>query len=183
MIALDDEEAYRLFFQRHFDRLFGVMLRYIGRRPDAEDIVQSVFLKVWEKRKQLPQIAQPESWLFITARNEFVNRFRKLRTEQQYRDYLSDMFAEELDAPDHLLIIRQRDSLIRKALHGLPEKQQQAFLLSREEGLTYEKIAERMGVARTTVKEHISRAMKTLRDFMLSNEGEMLVFFCFSIFS
>ena len=159
------------------------MLRYIGRRPDTEDIVQAVFLKVWEKRKQLPQVSQPENWLFITARNEFVNRFRKLRTEQQYRDYLSEMFAEELDAPDQLLIIRQRDLLIRKALHGLPEKQQQAFLLSREEGLTYEKIAERMGVARTTVKEHISRAMKTLRDFMLSNEEELLIFFCFSIFS
>lgn len=163
LIAEEDEAAYRELFQRYFYRLYSVMLQFTKKAADAEDIVQSLFMKIWEKRGSLAEVEDPENWLFITARNEFLNRFRKLRLEERYRHYLTQVFAEEAGTPEQLVITKQKEEAIRNAIRALPEKQQQAFLLSREEGLTYEEIAVRLGVAKSTIKEHISRALRTIR--------------------
>lgn len=168
-IAEGDEHAFAIIFDHYFQHLYLLMLKYTRRHADAEDIVQHIFVKLWENRDMLANIDHPAGWLFATARNEFRDRFRKLRISAQYRQYLLEIFEEEYGSPEETLIIRQQQILLKKALASLPPRQQQAYLLSREQGLTYEEIAQEMGLERTTVKEHIARAVKAIRAFIMSH--------------
>jgi RNA polymerase sigma-70 factor (family 1) len=172
-IAADDEQAYRELFDGYFQQLYAAILVYTKSVTDAEDIVQSIFLKVWERRNTLTSIDHPENWLFITARNEFLDHFRKLQSQEKYRRSLVDLFHDEGISAEMLIIAAEREAFVRKAIAALPEKQQQAILLSRHDGLTYDEIAVVMGIAKTTVKEHISRALKSIRDFLLSHKDEL----------
>lgn len=174
-VAEGDESAFATIFDHYFRHLYSLMLKYTNRQADAEDIVQQVFVTVWEKRHRLSEIENPTGWLFTLVRNEFLTRFRKLRKSHQYRQYLSEVFAEEPFSPEDIMIDKQRIGLLHQAIAHLSPQQKRAYLLSREGGLTYDEIAHEMGLGRTTVKEHISRALKTIKTVVTSQYNLLMI--------
>jgi RNA polymerase sigma-70 factor (ECF subfamily) len=182
-IADGDQAAFSEFFRLYFDQLYMIMLKYTNRHIDAEDIVQSVFIKAWEKRQVFRDMENPLNWFFIAARNEFLDRFRKNRQSKQYQQYLTEVFSEsDSSSPESIVTNKEYVQLYHQAIKNLPEKQQQAYLLSREKGLTYDEIAQIMQVEKSTVKEHIARALKSIRTFFLSqtsHPGEFIIFLFF----
>jgi RNA polymerase sigma factor (sigma-70 family) len=130
----------------------------------------------------------PMNWFFIAARNEYLDRFRKARRTRQYQQYLEEVFTDSLASPaayvspETILSNKLYTELYYEAIRNLPEKQQLAYSLSRENGLTYEQIAEEMKIEKSTVKEHIARAMRSIRNFLTSKAGpggELLFFLIF----
>lgn len=182
-IADGDQDAFSAFFRLYFDQLYLIMFRYTKRHTDAEDIVQAVFVKAWEKRQVFREMDNPMNWFFITARNEYFDRFRKNRQSQQYQQYLIEVFSEaDIDSPESIVTNKEYTRLYQQAVKNLPEKQQQAYLLSREKGLTYDEIAREMKVEKSTVKEHIARAIKSIRAFFLAqtnSPGEFIFLLLF----
>lgn len=178
-IADGDGQAFATVFKRYFHHIYLTILRYTKRHSDAEDIVQQVFVSLWEKRESVAAIEQLDKWLFTVALNEFRMRFRRSVLSDQYRQHLAEIFEEEYGSPEEMLITRQRTAIVSKAIRNLSPKQQEAYLLSREEGLTYAQIATKMGLEPTTVKEHISRAVKAIKAFILEHRQEFLLFILF----
>ncbi|MEC5145684.1 RNA polymerase sigma-70 factor [Chitinophaga sp. 212800010-3] len=176
LVAQDDRQAYNQLYSNFYKPVYAVMLQYTKNAEDAEDILQLTFLRLWEKRQELPAVKSLEDWIFIIARNEFLNKFRKRRSESTYRQYLLQVFSEEYQSPEELLITRQREELLEKAIASLPERQREAFLLCRQKGFTYEKAAVVMNVSRETVKEHMSRGLKSLKSFLLANLESIRMF-------
>lgn len=174
-IADGDEQAFAAVFKRYFHHMYLTILRYTKRHSDAEDIVQQVFVKLWEKRESVAAIEELDKWLFTVALNEFRMRFRRNVLSDQYRQHLAEIFDEEYASPEEMLISRQKAAIVSKAIGNLSPKQQEAYLLSREEGLTYAQIATKMGLEPTTVKEHISRAVKAIKAFILEHRQEFLL--------
>ncbi len=158
------------------------MFKYTNRSTDAEDIIQSVFVKAWEKRHVFKEMENPMNWFFITARNEYQDRFRKTRQSRRYQQYLQEVFNESDISPESILANKEYANIYHQAIKNLPEKQQMAYQLSREKGLTYDEIATEMKVEKSTVKEHIGRAIRSIRAFFLyqtSQTGEFILFLLF----
>lgn len=168
-LVAGDKAAFETLFRRYFQPIYNSLLQYIHRHADAEDITQQVFVTLWEKRHLLAGVERLDKWLFTAALNEFRMRFRKLRSAEQYQQFLTETFTEEYGSPEDTLILKQRDHLVRKALDTLSDRQRQAYQLSREAGLTYAAIAKEMGLEPATVKEHISRALRSIKHFILEN--------------
>ena len=84
-IAEGNEEAFSVFFRRYFQELYDLIFRYTKRHIDAEDIVQTVFIRAWEKRQVFREMDKPLNWFFIAARNEYLDRFRKEKRSKQYQ--------------------------------------------------------------------------------------------------
>jgi len=181
-IADGDQDAFSEFFRRYFDQLYLIMFKYTNRHIDAEDIVQAVFVRAWEKRHVFKEMDNPMNWFFITARNEYHDRFRKSRQSRRYQQYLLEVFNESDISPESILANKEYTKLYRQAISNLPEKQQMAYLLSREKGLTYEEIATEMNVEKSTVKEHIGRATRSIRAFFLSQTSQTGEFILFLLF-
>lgn len=181
-VADGDEAAFSEFFRRYFEPLYQIIFRYTNKHIDTEDIVQAVFVKAWEKRQVFREMENPMNWFFISSRNEYLDRFRKNRLSKQYQQYLLEAFNEPDISPETILASKEYTNIYHQAIKNLPEKQQQAYLLSREKGLTYEEIAAAMNIGRSTVKEHIARALQSIRTFFLSQTrqtGEFIFFLFF----
>jgi RNA polymerase sigma-70 factor (ECF subfamily) len=169
-IATGDEAAYRFLFDQYFSLVYGLALQQTKVPELAKDIAQNVFLKVWEKRQTLEKIKAPKAWLLVTSRNEIVDSFRKISTQRSHIQYIKELFQEE-DKDTKLLL--QQEALLREAIDNLPPKRKQVYLLSREEGKSYEEIGSILNISKNTVKEHIVAALKELRAFLEKRKGEL----------
>jgi RNA polymerase sigma-70 factor (ECF subfamily) len=175
LVAQDDAKAFRHLFLAHYDLIYSTSLLYIKVHELAEDVVQQVFLKVWEKREMLPAIEKFDDWLFIITRNEVINVLRKQSSLRHYLRHMQDLFEAEAggEGPEEQLIVKQQRAIIQLAVKKLPPQQQQAYRLSRDRGMSYEEIATDMGLSINTVKGHISTALRSIREFLRHYRDEL----------
>lgn len=144
-------------------QLYGAALVIAKSPVIAEDISQEVFTRFWENREKAPGIRNLRAFLFIAARNMLLNRLAHIEVEAAYHNYLRNKDAASSLMPDEQLAYHELEKKLHKAIVGLPARQQEVFRLSREQGMTYEEIAEQLNISRETVKEHIIKALATLR--------------------
>jgi RNA polymerase sigma-70 factor (family 1) len=175
-IAEGDEKAFAILVSHYWNNIYGQALTYLKSTHQAQDIVQEVFIKVWEKREMLLQIERFDSFLFIMARNHIISELRKKLASPLDPDVV-DSYKEERVLPDQQLSFKQLQQHLKRAIELLPTQQRTAFLLSRDEGLSYEEIATQMDLSRETVKKHICRALNFLRTYMRTHADVNLSIF------
>jgi RNA polymerase sigma-70 factor (ECF subfamily) len=129
----------------------------------AEDIVQNVFIRIWKKREQLKTDFSIQSFLYKSVYNEFIDQYRKkkllLPLEKKYIDALASIVEEEDQNSLEPLL-----NLVKLEIQNLPPKCKEAFLLSKQEGLTNIEIAEYLNVSIKSVEAHITKAFLILRN-------------------
>ncbi len=176
-IAEGDEKAFASLYAGFYDKIYSVALMYLKAHQMAEDVTQQVFLKLWERRTSLESIQKVDAFLFITARNEIMNIFRRQSVQASYQAFIRELFSQEAATPEDLLIIKQKGRLMESIISKLPVRQQEAFRLSRFRGLSYEQIATEMNISLPTVKEHMSKALQHIRELLLTHKDELLLLF------
>jgi RNA polymerase sigma-70 factor (ECF subfamily) len=163
-IKKGDRVAFYNIYERYCNRLYGFVLRYIKVEADAEEIVQDVFVKIWESRDKLNAYASFESFLFTITYNATISLLRKKASEQKYLLHLKSIQQiEETPASiDHLYYTDLNDK-VKQLLNELTPRQKEIFLLSREEGLSHEEIAGKLNISLNTVKKHMVNALSYLK--------------------
>lgn len=128
----------------------------------AEDIVQNVFLKLWEKRDKLNTKFSIKGFLYRSVYNEFIDQYRKKSNlaivEEHYNNKLKAIASEETSNETANLI-----ALVKKEIQNLPTKCKQMFLLSKQQGLTNVEIAQYLNITTKAVERQMSRAFSTIR--------------------
>ncbi len=154
------EEIFSQIYRSYHGRVFLFALKRTGDERYAEDLVQTVFLKIWERQETLRSGRVTEALIFTIARNLIIDRYRK---GVLHSTHLADLQipvesdARPVDTSD------ERMAVLNKAINALPTRRREAFLLSRYHGLTYREIADEMSISPKTVESQISMALKTLR--------------------
>lgn len=164
-IAEGNEQAFSRIVEHYWNNIYSQALAYLKSSSAAQDVVQEVFIKVWEKRKGFTDIDHFDSFLFIIARNHIISELRK-RIMLPVNDDLEKTLREENNTPDKKLSLKQSHEMVANAIYLLPQQQKTAFLLSRDEDLSYEEIAIRMQLSKETIKKHIGRALNFLRTYI-----------------
>jgi RNA polymerase sigma-70 factor (ECF subfamily) len=173
-----DVEAFDLIYEKYAGKLYLFGLKYLRTSADAEELVQSVFLKIWENHKQLNKELSFKSYLFTIAYNDICKLFRKRKymqkfiTESVYENRGAS--SETQEGIDYQSVLDRVQLIIDK----LPEKQKAIFRKSRLEGKPSKEIAEEMKLSPGTVDNYISEALKFIRG-RLQNEDLALLLFLF----
>lgn len=175
-IAAGDEKAFRCLFDAYWDKIYKVAITLTKSATTAEEIVQDVFLKIWLKKDQLPAVEKIDGYLFMVARNHIYNVLRSKVNEQEFVEHLEQHFLEQSSLPEQLLLVKETAELVAKAVEQLPEQQRAVYIMSRDEGLDYNAIAAKLGITRSTVKNHMTKALHFLRDYLNANRGELVLF-------
>lgn len=159
-----DNVAFYNIYERYCKRLYGFVLRYIKTEVDADEIVQIVFVKIWENRKKLNTYSSFESFLFTIAYNETISLLRKKFVERKYLEHLK-FLQNKQKAPDFVEEIHFKflNNKIKELVKELTPRQQEIFRLSREEGLNYADIAEKLNISKNTVKKHMANILSYLK--------------------
>lgn len=180
LLADDSEYAFQLLFDRYRNRIYQTAIRYLKSPVLAQEVVQDVFLKLWFERKNIRKDMPVEAWLYTIARNNLLNRLKKLASEWKALKNFRHNTNTSSGNPEDKMQESQYDQLLREALNELPDQQRKVFLLSRNEQLTYAQIGEKLDISPLTVKTHMSRALDSIRAFFMSR-GEL--FFLVLLFS
>lgn len=162
LIEDNDKDAFTDFYSHNFRKLILVADKYVQSIPAAEEIVQDVFLKIWEEKELLSEIKSIKAYLYrsvVNASINFINRQKNIEKHHlKIADHIVPDEVERHDEENELIV------LLYNEIEMLPEKCQQVFKLSRIEGLKYRDIASQLNISEKTVENHMGNALKILRN-------------------
>ncbi|WP_372948948.1 RNA polymerase sigma factor [Mariniphaga sp.] len=175
-----DHESFRKLFEQYSKPLYRFSLSYLKSNEGAEDVVQEVFIKIWDKRKDIDTGKSFQSYVFTIALNSVRKYFNKLAAANQLKHDIIASFSEnsaKLDEQDDFEdYLRHLDTLINR----MPEKRKEIFIGKKLDGKSQKELAEEFGITTKTVEYHITEAMKFLKEeFEKLRLGGMVFFYLF----
>ena len=173
----NDLSAFDALYQNYHLAVYRNILKLTKDPTAAEDILQEVFIRLWEKRKQLDPGQSVAGWLFVISFNLSVDYSRlKLREQVLHRKLFSE--TQELSADNYWKISEKQYHLLEKAIAQLTPQRRKVVKLCKLQGKTYEEAAVELNISRHTVKEHLSAAMISINEYVRknSNQGYIAVF-------
>ena len=176
-IAEGDEKAFSSLYYKYHHRLGIYLYQLTSSRDFAEEILQDVFCKVWDKRSQLSEIENFQLWLFTVSKNHALNCLRKMVRECLDR---KEWEKDQLDLPSlEQVTSEDRLQLIDKAISQLPPQQKKVFILSRYKRLKYAEIAQELDLSKETIKSYLQIATSSIRKYVVNHLPLLLWwFFC-----
>lgn len=158
LIFRGDELVFEQLFRAWYARLVLFAFKFLSDRQEAENIVQMVFIKYWEKRKEL-KIESLNSYLMTAVRNSCLNELKRRPHFYSVEEQFNLAEEKDEDGYDEELIKKVQD-----AIDEMPPQRQKIFKMSRFEGVKYKEIASRLGISPKTVEAQMGKALKTLRE-------------------
>lgn len=169
MLDKGNKKAFTDFYIQYFKRLLIESDKYVKDIYVAEEVVQDVFLKIWERSDDLTQIQSIKSYLYRSVINASINYVNRQRNLEQHHQKIVDEFtedqADQLDEENELIV------LLFDEIEKLPPKCKEIFKMNRFERLKYREIALKLDVSERTVENHIANALKLLREAMLKKRN------------
>lgn len=161
-----NEGAFTTLYKRYWPKVYNFSRLYLSSVTEAEEVVQEVFVKLWEAREFLHEDGNLKGFLFIITRNLIFNQFRKSFNEDAYRLTVLNAAIPYYNMEDELSA-SDLQAFIQKMVLELPPRQQKVFNLSRNEHLSYKEIAEKLNISEKTVERHINEVLKVLRKHII----------------
>ena len=164
-IAAKDEAALGRLYDGYRLILFGVLMRILNNREEAEDVLQEVFLQVWRRAADFDENrGRPFTWLVTLARSRGIDRLRSLASRERVAVASAAESAEEVSDAASDAIRSERVGALNSALADLPDEQRRPLVLAYFDGLTQSEIAAKLGVPLGTVKTRMRTGMIRLRE-------------------
>lgn len=164
-VAEGSESAFRKLFYQYRPRLIAFVLGLSRKEQSAEDIVHDIFLDLWKNRERLPEIEHFSTYLFKAVQ---YKAHRQLQRRAKEVLILAELRREEYGEIEteqqETLSLKAVQDFLRQSLAKLTPQQRKIFVLSREKGLTHTQIAEKLGIQTQTVSNHLTDALRILRE-------------------
>lgn len=156
-----DENAYVYLVDTFYDQLCAYAHSLVRDQDQAEDIVQNVLIRTWERRDTLKTHFKIKSFLFRSVHNEFIDHYRK----QKSVSVLEKNYAEQLQHSEPLddAILERLLAFMHREIQNLPPKCRRIFLMSKREGCSNKEIADHLKVSKKTIEYHMTKAFAILR--------------------
>lgn len=169
IIAEGQVKAFTNFYTLFFQKLLLESDKYVKDISVAEELVQDVFMKVWENPGNLEDVRSVKSYLYKSVINSSINHLNRQKNIEQHHQKIAADFSEEylmeLDEENELVV------LLRIEIEKLPPQCKKVFKLNRFEKLKYKEIADLLDISERTVENHIANALKVLREALLNKKG------------
>lgn len=158
-----DEQTFGDLFKTHFKPLRNYAFSFVQEQTLAEDIVQTVFLRLWDKIAALNIADSIAAYLYRAVYNESLNALKHNKVRRTYHSWLNRSTKDHTDAAHRNLQLQELERQLRAAINALPEQCRTIFQLSRYEELRYRDISLRLGISVKTVENQMGKALKLLR--------------------
>ncbi len=163
-IKKGDEQAFDLLFRRYYASLARFAIMFTKNEENADEVVQAFFVKLWQQRNKLKINSSVKSYLYTSVRNTALNFIKKEQTRTIYEENY------EVDKTENKINIKENkgfNKIYNEAVEQLPDRTKQVFILSKNEGLTYNEIADYLQITAKTVENNMGIAFKKLREFLM----------------
>ena len=171
------EVMFNNFFRENEYKLYTLAFRLTKSDQYSKDIIQDVFLKLWEHRDRMHEIDNVEAWLYRATENKVIDFLRKVSADQRLKKAIWHNLQQILNDTGEKVEAREFNNLIQKAIDRLPPQRKIIYRLNREKGLNYQEIADELHISRHTVKNQLHESLKFIRGFLRGLISISLLFF------
>lgn len=161
-LKMGDKIAFAEIYNRYWDKLFSIAGHKLDQLEDAEEVVQNIFISLWNRRLTLNITSSLNSYLAVSIKYRVIKVLEKQYHQRKYADTLQKQGLLDDSTQEWLEFIGLKDQLEQLVLE-LPEKCQLVYRMSREEGFSQKKIAEKLDISEKTVEAHLGKAIKKIR--------------------
>ncbi len=170
-----DHAAFRQLYGHYAPSVFARIKRLVHRAEWTEELHQDVFMRIWEQRHRLAADTPFQAIVMRTAKSVAVDFYRKAIRDRQLQEQLLAVATEDYDPLDTDAFDEGTHEALRAAIAKLPEQRQQVFTLVKLEGKSYQEAADELGIALSTVKDHMAKAMAFLRAELTQRQRTLLL--------
>jgi RNA polymerase sigma-70 factor (ECF subfamily) len=156
--------AFEMLFRTYYQSLCNYAYSFLRDKEEAEEVVQSTFLLVWEKRGSLAIHTSVRPYLYAMVRNACLNVIKHDKIKQRHAGEELALAERSHDSVAHAVASNELENRIRLAIEDLPEQCRMVFKLSRFEELKYAEIANQLNISVKTVENHMGKALKIMRE-------------------
>jgi RNA polymerase sigma-70 factor, ECF subfamily len=181
LLGKQDEKAFEDVFRTHYKSLYAYAFTLLKDNMAAEEMVQNVFLKLWERSEGLTISGSIAAYLYRAVHNESLNHLKHLKVRSGHQLHVSHLAGHDNDSAAKRLHLKELNEHLRQALNNLPEQCRTIFQMSRFEELRYREIADRLGISVKTVENQMGKALKILRSKLV--DFLILVLLCLRLIS
>jgi len=165
-LADGDEPAFRELFDALRNPFHAAAYKVTRSADLAEEIVQEVFVALWEKRKQIAVANNPKGYFVAILHNHIYYHFRRIILERQARQKAADQTGDTDDNPvEELLLAKENRNALQAVISKLPAQQQLVYRLAKQEGLSRDEIAQKLNISPNTVRNHLTAAVDFIREY------------------
>ena len=163
LLVKRDEAAFEQVFKTHYKNLYAYAFTIVKNEDEAEETVQQVFFKLWDRSDQLSISGPIAAYLYRAVHNESLNFLKHQKVKEGHRLHVAYTMKNNSEQPQGRMISKELESKFRDALNELPEQCRTVFQLSRFEDMKYKEIADKLDISVKTVENHMGKALKLLR--------------------
>ena len=178
---MDDLEAFDALYHKYHQALYANILKITRNLYATQDILQEVFIALWEKRSAIDVNQSLAGWLFVISYNKSITYLKKSLKES----VLSNEWDEGMQLAEdvEINVKEERFQLLEKAISQLSPQKRKVFELCKLQGKSYEEVAKELNISKHTVKEYLSSAITTIRDYVNQHNSYLIVAICPSLLS
>jgi RNA polymerase sigma-70 factor (ECF subfamily) len=165
-LAEGDAPAFTALYERYSLKLYTNILRLVKSEDTAKEILQDLFLKIWELRGQIDPEKSFKSFLYKIAGNLVYDHFRKVSRDKKLSDSLLYMLEEAYSHSEESVIYNESLELLNAAIGQLPEMRKKVYVLGKIEGKSYEEISAQLGISHSTISDHIVKANRFIKTYL-----------------
>ena len=169
LLKQNSEPAFEKIYQLYSARLFGNLIKLVKSESTAQEILQNVFLKIWEARQSIDPEKSFRSFLFKIAENKVYDYYRKAARNKKLYARLMAVATEHYEHVEDLLFKKENTAILEKAINRLSPQRQQVFRLCKLDGKSYGEIGRLLGISTSTISDHIVKANKAVREYLFQN--------------
>lgn len=169
------EERFNELFDTYLDRVHDYIQAITKSHYIAEEVAQELFIILWKKRSELGHVENVDQYIFRMARNLAFNQLKKAALDNKVGNEFYERAVKESNQVAEQVNRRELLDLVDKAVATLPPQPKKIYMLSRKEQLSFDEIAERLGLSRNTVKNHLNKALNDIRAFLISHGYQPIV--------
>lgn len=170
-----DDSAFEALFRTYADRLCAFVDQHVNAPEIAEEIVQDLFLEIWQCRESWRPQTNVRAYLYKTAHHKALDYLKHQRVVDAWKEQAGINESAAPNAPEENLRQKELTRAVQEAIDQLPERRRLIFILNRRHGMTYAEVAEMLDLSIHTVETQMSRAFKTLRK-LLAHCASLLIF-------
>lgn len=179
LLAKKDQSAFEQVFKTHFKSLHAYAFTILKDEDEAEEIVQQVFFKLWERSENLSLQGTITAYLYRAVHNESLNYLKHQKVKANHQLYVAYSMKSQADHAPGKMMSKELAHHFHEALNELPEQCRTVFQLSRFEEMKYREIADKLDISVKTVENHMGKALKLLRTKLVDFLPLLLILFNF----
>jgi RNA polymerase sigma-70 factor (family 1) len=162
-LSQGDQHAFNLIYKTYSPAIYKSILRLVKQADLAEEVLQDVFIKIWEKRESIAVDSSFKAYLFRVAHNQIMDMFRRVSFDRRLFDHLAKVSTELYCNTEELTDLKDTQGLLNEAIDALSPQRKRIYLLCKVEGKSYEEVSKMLDISTSTISDHIVKATKSVK--------------------